>query len=365
MNIPKHMSAIKSQGFSLIELMVSVVIGLLGVVVIFQVLSVWDARKRTTAAGSDAQVAGTIGVFALERDLKVVGYGMGRINPAELNCNVRAINATGANSNFPLVPAMITQGVNSTPDQLSLLYGSSDYFTAVERFKKSTPTTKEGLRFRIGLFPGDLVVVTNAPDTPAAASCELVEITSAALDERIEHASVDYVRFGEPAGAPPLPSKFNPPGGAVTVFARGNLYNLGPAPRRHVWQIRAGGVLSVTEQFAAGAMMDVAEGIVDLQAEYGTLNVAGVIDWSDAAPANWSELQAIRVALLARSQQFERDAVTIAAPRFFNGTRSFAMANVFGAESSVTIGAPTNWQNYRYRVYEKIVPLRNVMWGKT
>jgi len=355
----------KSHGFSLIELMVAVVIGLLGVVVIFQVLSVWDARKRTTIAGSDAQVAGSIGVFALERDLKVVGYGMGRIRPAELNCNVQAINANGAASNFSLVPALITQGATFAPDQLSLLYGNSQYFTAVERFKNSTATTKDGLRFRIGLFPGDLVVVTNAPATPGAATCELIEITSTATAENITHTPSSYVPFGAPVGATAQPARFNPAGGTVNAFTNGNLYNLGPQPRRNVWQIRAGGVLSVNEMFNAGAMIDIAEGIVDLQAEYGTLNATGTIDWVDAAPTDWNTLQAIRVALLARSQQFEKDPITTVAPGFFNGSRSFAMGNVFGAQSSTAAGAPTNWQHYRYRVYEKIVPLRNVMWGKT
>lgn len=363
-NTKKHFNMNKSLGFSLIELMISVVIGLLGIVVIFQVLSVWDARKRTTIAGSDAQVAGSIGIYSLERDLKVVGYGMGRISAEELNCNVQAINALGVSSNFSLLPAMIIQGASGAPDQLALLYGSSEYFTAVERFKKSTATTKQGMRFRIGLFAGDLIVVTNAPSTAGAASCALVEVTSNTLMDSFDHEPVSYVRFGLPVGSPALPAKYNPAGGTGTTFNAGNLYNLGPAPRRHLWQIRTGGVLSVSELFSAGATTDVAEGVVDLQAEYGTLNAAGTIDWADAAPADWSQLQGIRLAILSRSQQFEKEIVTTAAPTFFGGTRTFTMANAFGAESSNVAGSPTNWQHYRFRVYEKVVPLRNVMWGK-
>jgi type IV pilus assembly protein PilW len=26
-------------------------------------------------------------------------------------------------------------------------------------------------------------------------------------------------------------------------------------------------------------------------------------------------------------------------------------------------GDPSNWRNYRYRVYETLVPIRNVVWG--
>ena len=43
---------------SLVEILVGVLIGLIGIVVIFQVLSVSENRKRTTVQGSDAQSAG-------------------------------------------------------------------------------------------------------------------------------------------------------------------------------------------------------------------------------------------------------------------------------------------------------------------
>jgi len=43
------------------------------------------------------------------------------------------------------------------------------------------------------------------------------------------------------------------------------------------------------------------------------------------------------------------------------------MTNVDGAADSnpgdAVKGEPNNWRNYRYRVYETLVPLRNLVWG--
>jgi prepilin-type N-terminal cleavage/methylation domain-containing protein len=51
------------RGFTLTELLVGVAIGLIGIIAMFHVLSTWDKTKRTTAAGSDAQIAGAVGLF--------------------------------------------------------------------------------------------------------------------------------------------------------------------------------------------------------------------------------------------------------------------------------------------------------------
>jgi hypothetical protein len=141
----------------------------------------------------------------------------------------------------------------------------------------------------------------------------------------------------------------------------GNAFNLGPAPKRNVWAIRAGGVLTVAETISGSAAVDVSEGIVDLQAEYG---VAGTpMTWTDTMPADPRTVRAVRIALLSRSQQFEKNQPTTAAVPFFGGTRTFNMNNVFGASTSNTAGDANNWRQYRYRVAEQVIPLKNAILG--
>ncbi len=357
----------KISGFSLIEMLIGVTIGLLGIVVIFQVLSVWDTRKRTTASGSDAQIAGTIATFGLERELKAAGYGFGRVTPTELNCNVVALNAAGVSTDFPLMPVIINQGAASAPDSIEVLFGNSSYMTGTMSFTGSTAGSKR-TKYRTGFFKGDLVIVTDAPTVPGTRNCALVEVTNdGAADPRLfEHLNVSYEKFGV-VPAVMVPARFNPTAGTGAVFSSGNLYNLGPAPRRSLWQIRPGNVLTVNDRLGTTGVVDIAEGIVDMQAQYGSLDPvpSNPIIWSDTLPVALSSLQSVRVAILSRSQQFEKDAVTTVAPSYFEGAFQFQMNNVFGVDASDVVGSPTNWRHYRYRVYEKVVPLRNMLWGLT
>ena len=84
------------RGLSLIELMVGMALALLAIVAIYQVLSVWDARKRTITSGSSAQISGGIGIFELERDLQLSGGGFGNVSAATIGCTVSAYNSTFA-----------------------------------------------------------------------------------------------------------------------------------------------------------------------------------------------------------------------------------------------------------------------------
>lgn len=63
-------------GFSLVEVLVGVVIGLIGVLVMLQLLAVSQAQRRTTTSGGDAQQSGMIALYLLEHDLRQAGYGI-------------------------------------------------------------------------------------------------------------------------------------------------------------------------------------------------------------------------------------------------------------------------------------------------
>lgn len=55
------------RGLSIVELMVGVLIGMLTVVAISQVLMNAEGQKRTATSGGDAQVNGTLALYALDR----------------------------------------------------------------------------------------------------------------------------------------------------------------------------------------------------------------------------------------------------------------------------------------------------------
>ena len=72
---PTYSKRIRNAGFSLVELMVAVVIGLIGTVVMFQVFAVSESYKRTTVSGGDAQQNGSVALFTMERDLRNAAHG--------------------------------------------------------------------------------------------------------------------------------------------------------------------------------------------------------------------------------------------------------------------------------------------------
>jgi len=66
----------RNLGLSLVELMVAVTLALITIIVVMQVLSVYEARKRTTTVGNDAQISASVGVFMLDREIRMAGAGL-------------------------------------------------------------------------------------------------------------------------------------------------------------------------------------------------------------------------------------------------------------------------------------------------
>ena len=102
----------------------------------------------------------------------------------------------------------------------------------------------------------------------------------------------------------------------------------------------------------------IASNIVSLRAEYGsdaTVPMDGFVDaYSPVTPATacgWARVSAIRVALIARSSQYDRDNVTAAAP-LWQGS----------ASSPVVLSGFADWQHFRYKIFQTVVPLRNMAW---
>lgn len=102
----------------------------------------------------------------------------------------------------------------------------------------------------------------------------------------------------------------------------------------------------------------IGDNIVSLRAEYGrdaTVAMDGIVDTYDqttpATACNWARTSAVRLALVARSAQFEKDVVTAAAP-VWQGSLT----------APITLPNAAGWDHYRYRVYQTLLPIRNISW---
>ena len=376
--------------------MVGVAIGLIGIVSIFQAVAVWTKHTQSTSSGSDAQVAGTLALFNIERDVKQAGHGFGKAGTPVMGCLVSVTDSGPlgrAPFSFGLRPVEIAASAGGAPDRISVLYGNSSFFVDEEKFDSATAISNK-LQRRGGFKMGDLAVIAVNPAASAAtAACQLIEITDDTDTDgyTVNHTDLPYASYYNAASAPVVVPRFNNPASAPLASA-GTMYNLGPQPILNTWSIESNRLLTKSELLQAQATptapMQIAEGVINLKAEYGyDTNGNGEIDdspgnqeWMAALPAgaDWRRVLAIRVAVLVRSRQFERSgdpsasavwAVTPSAsnPYYFGDpvNHKFLMTKIDGTADNLadTDAVPNNWRYYRYRVYERIIPLRNMLWG--
>lgn len=374
------------RGMSLVEVMVGLAIGLIGMLVIFQTVTVWDSRTRATTAGGDSQTTGTIAMFNLERDLRLAGQGFGTADTIVMGCQVSGYDGNASAAvGFPMTPVLIVNNdATNQPDQIATLYGTSPYFTTDQQYSAGSAHSL-GTFDRTGFKSGDLAVVSNiGASLPASADCQLVEITddsSVADPKTLSFNVVSYPHFYQNGAN--LPSRFNTAAGIGASFPSGKVFSLGPRPRRNVWSI-ASGVLGHADDLQGSVFFPAAEGVIDMKAEYGydldNDKIVEAAEWMKTlpGPVDWSHVRAIRVAMLVRSRNFEKPGVVNSAEQNWSAPNpqwhkdggvtpiNFVMRNVDGTVDAFAAGNadPNNWRNYRYTVYEKVFPLRNVLWGQ-
>lgn len=371
-------------GLSLVEIMVGVLIAMIGIVVIFQMLAVSEERKRSASSGSDVQVSGVIAITALERDVREGGYGFasaGYDNAATplMGCTVNAYDTARSTPayTFRLTPIQIAQGAGAASDTITVLRGNANVFSASLVFTESTDTTKK-TRGRAGLVPRDFLLIGRV--TPSL-QCQLWELTGVSNADglTIDHGQGSYsypvYNTDGTTTTQTRVARFNNAAPTQT-FTNGLIFNLGNGARRNIWTV-SGGKLQVTNDLIyqdtngddINDPVEVADNIITLQAEYGVdADNNGRIssgEWTTTDPsttAAWANILAVRVGMLVRAGQFERNQVTTTVPSWAGG--QFVITNLDGSASSTNPADPVNnWRNYRYRVYESVIPLRNMLWG--
>jgi len=111
--------------------------------------------------------------------------------------------------------------------------------------------------------------------------------------------------------------------------------------------------------------------VVNLQALYGKdTNSDGVVDtYNTTTPttnALWRQVLAIRLAVVVRSVNFDKQEVTTAEPLWDVGTSATVTGSAACGGSqclSLKVDGLADWKHYRYTVFDVVAPLRNLLWG--
>jgi type IV pilus assembly protein PilW len=381
----------RSGGFSLVELMVSVVIGMLALVFAMRLLTGSEQNRQSAMGGSDSMQNGMLALFSISGDASQAGYGIN--DPIVTGCDTvfkdtggytLAAASRGGVAINPIAPVVI-ESVAGAPDRVTFYSGTSASGAATLRLLTDYASGARVYVDRIpyGFAQGDVILV--APEQ-AGGKCSLAQLSES--PDSLPAGGQQYVAIAQSSAW-----RYNTGalGGAYTGGAT-RLFNLGPGGSLsfHSWSVADGYLrLSATDIGSKAASAPVADNIVSLNAQYGFDTRVGsafdpaagmqVTKWSSAmfdadgdgvtgSPGDWQRIAAVRLAVVARSKNPERPAKGAACSATADKPVAFATpapANVAAAQVTIDVavtGDPVDWHCYRYRVFETVVPFRNASW---
>jgi type IV pilus assembly protein PilW len=359
----------RQRGVSLIETMVGLTLGLLITLVITQVWGTFEGQKQRTVNSSAAQMNGLLALTELEQDMREAGAGL--TDTVAFSCvNTFSYYASGSTTVMPIpayagglsmVPVQITDG--GTGSDTLTLKRSSDLLGAIPAtITKAMPSSSAelNLNYTTGFTSGDVVV---AVDT-ATGNCTVMQVTQvqgAAL--KLQH---------NPGGTDTYnPSSSIQNSNGWPAYATGSRIEKIGQLIAHTYSVSS---TNLSNPLASTSSILAAD-IVSLKAQYGIANVGSqdVNAWVAAtATTGWNVLdttkvkriKAVRAVVVARSSK--REGTDVTAPcKDSSGT----VVNPNGpcvwsdSEPVLDLSANADWKKYRYRIYQTIMPLRNVIWA--
>lgn len=356
--MPSHqLNRHHNTGFSLVEIMVGMVIGLISTIIVMQVFATFEGQKRTTTGGSDAQTNGGVGLYTIERDMRMAGYGFADATGCAL---ASSFNGT-ALAPLVLAPVTITDGAGGLPDSITMLSSNKSSWSVPIRVisNHAQAATQFNTNATFGLAQGDLLIAYEATTPP---NCTLFQVDNAnPVLNPIVHTAGSW--NGNSAVFP-----------AAGYSTDALLMNVGSFIS-HTYSIDASSNLVFTDYSSAtntNSSQILSPDVVNIQAQYGFDTRAGA--QTDAQVDTWgatmidadasgtigdagdiNRIYALRFALVARNGLREKaDPVT--------GICNTTTVGPAWAGGTISLAADANWQCYRYKTFETIVPLRNMLW---
>jgi type IV pilus assembly protein PilW len=362
----------RSRGFSLVELMVAVALATITGLVVLQVLSNFQTRRQTTTGHNDAEINASLGMFAMEREVRMAGAGL--TTPSGLFCGIGYNESYGgatASDGLPLQPLRIVDG-GAGPDRIDTLRSDSAAGGAPSTVLQLMVATTSDITVdgTSGLAANNLFMVGNADGSKL---CTLMQLSAAPVINgsswNLPHAS----GAGFPYNPPDPTAAFTT---AIRYDVRDSVINMGTRGwRSYAVVCSDGGVPAATNNCDLGTyntrvapnpvtladIESLAPQVIELQAQYG-IAVAGtqaVNQWVDATGA-WANpsildmrrIKAVRIALVARGNR-EATAVTPGPLILWDATLASERSRVLSAAE----------QRYRYQVLTIVVPLVNIIWA--
>jgi type IV pilus assembly protein PilW len=352
------------RGFSLVELMVGMLIAIVSSIVVFQMFSTSERQKRTTTGAADAQSNGAVAFYMIDRDVKMAGWGLEQSVVGGCDTLYTYLDdGTSAGPINDLLASVTIADGGTGQDKINIQYydnPSNDNFKlALTSLRSTMPQSSSELNVNstYACDIGDLAIVSQG------GSCTLMEVTQV----QGSALKLQHNPGGTPTYNPPIPYQN---GNGWPAYTTGASMQCFSKLYKRTYDIQ-GTTLRLTQPDAAWALQtyEVVPHIIAMQAQYGIADAGlqQVNAWVDATGAwaspltmvNIRRIKAVRLSLVARSAEFEKpDESGVCAtttPAMVAGWSSWATFD--------TASFPADWQCYRYKAFESVVPLRNIIWA--
>jgi type IV pilus assembly protein PilW len=375
---------------TLIELLVAMAIGLVVTLVVSTLLVAGENHKRTTTSTNDAEQTGNYAFYALDRALRGAGSAfVESAYPADrgvLGCKLNAAQIlprttpfpapfataflAGSTNNLRVAPVLIAKSQSDGGSDVLVIMGGSGAAGGVSRaLNGAGNSTSLILENTVGFAVNDVALVSQS----GVSDCLLEEVASVSTPTLNVGGTTYYTQNGSATDLATLSSSLStyvtPLGNAQTNSVQFQLFGVGADDTLYSYdllqnQLKVQGTGADTSQA-------VADGVIQMNAIYGlqaTANPGVLSTWAgpgDAGydintvmttPATMESIIAVRVALVVRGEYYDKNVVSPATLTIFSG-----YANGAGTSLSQVINLNAAAQHYRYRVFEFMVPLRNML----
>ncbi len=380
----------RNAGFSLIELLVAMAIGLIVTVAITSVMVNFGNGRRTGTALNDANQSAIYSGFVMDRYIRNAGSGFAQRSDEAFGCLINASeNGTVLlphAGNYPapfdgipaatrarrLIPVLIEQGAaGAGGDVVTVIAGTSGMGEWPQAVAAASVTVA-GLQLgnTLGWRGGDMLLLA---DNTVPAGCLIEQVRNG-----FAGSATTQLPF---SGAPSAGSYYTAAGQTVSPssFGAGNdtlAIQLGNAtgnpPQFQMFAADASARLQSFDLLRDDGVVPLADGVIEMRAIYGTTLTTNPNrtrdDWADpgappftaaelntgsaAALINLRRVVAVRVAVILRSSLRERDPI--------DQPGSVTMFSGLPGERTRTFTAEE--MHYRYRTVEMTIPLRNMLY---
>lgn len=388
----------KQKGMTLVELMVAMVIGLGITLAISSVLIASENHKRTTTSTNDAQQTGTYGYHALDRALRGAGSAIAEsafpTDVGVLGCHLNAGAILPRTTPFPVPFGAFLAGVTNTlnvapvliakdqsqdgvSDVIMVMSGSGSAGGVSRQITGGGNATSVTLDNTVGFAHDDLLLVSQGGVTDC-----LLEQVDTFTTPTLTLAGTYYTATGGTTNMATLAgstsSFITPLGNADANNIQFTLFGIDSNHTLFSYDLLRN--LQLVGLTGGDAAQAIADGVVQMNAIYGIdTNGDGKQDtWAGpgegawnittvmASPTKMKQIVSVRIALVVRGEYYDtkRDpttglpiAVTPPTLTIFNGITD----TVTAVSLQQTINLSATDQQFRYRVFEFTVPLRNML----